>query len=215
MPVSDNMNSNTSNGNGNTSNGNTSNSNISNDRSHHNSNGISEGSSNVRSCKSSNANCEGATDQHDFDEFDERCMAEALDLAQRAADAGEVPVGAVVAQGDRIVGRGWNRNIDTHDPSAHAEITALREAGKTLGNHRLVDCTLYVTLEPCVMCAGAMIHARVKRVVFGAADPKTGAAGSKFDVLTNPSHNHLPVVAGGCRAQASASLLKDFFKSRR
>lgn len=150
-----------------------------------------------------------------FNEFDELCMAEALDQARRAADAGEVPVGAVVAQGDKIIGRGWNRNIDTHDPSAHAEISALREAGKAIGNHRLVNCTLYVTLEPCVMCAGAMIHARIKRVVFGAADPKTGAAGGKFNLLTDPAHNHLPVVEGGCRAEASASLLKAFFKSRR
>ncbi len=153
--------------------------------------------------------------QSQFDEFDEYCMAEALDQAQRAADAGEVPVGAVVVQDNRIIGRGWNRNIGTHDPSAHAEITAMREAGKTVGNHRLVDCTLYVTLEPCVMCAGAMIHARVKRVVFGAADPKTGAAGSKFDLLINSAHNHLPAVEGGCRAEASTSLLKGFFKSRR
>lgn len=153
--------------------------------------------------------------QSQFDKFDEYCMAKALDQAQRAADAGEVPVGAVVVQGDRIIGRGWNRNIDTHDPSAHAEITAMREAGEAIGNHRLVDCTLYVTLEPCVMCAGAMIHARMKRVVFGAADPKTGAAGGKFDLLINSSHNHLPAVEGGCRAQASAGLLKGFFKSRR
>ena len=153
--------------------------------------------------------------QHHFSEFDEFCMAEALEQAQRAADAGEVPVGAVVTQGEKIVGRGWNRNIDTHDPSAHAEITALREAGKTMGNHRLVDCTLYVTLEPCAMCAGAMIHARVRRVVFGATDPKTGAAGSKFNLLTDPAHNHLPVVESGCRAEASANLLKSFFKSRR
>lgn len=150
-----------------------------------------------------------------FNEFDQTCMAEALDQAQRAADAGEVPVGAVVVQGDQIVGRGWNRNIDTHDPSAHAEISAMREAGKTVGNHRLVDCTLYVTLEPCVMCVGAMIHARLKRVVFGATDPKTGAAGGKFNLLTDPAHNHLPVVEGGCRAEASSSLLKGFFKSRR
>lgn len=158
---------------------------------------------------------ENLAGQNQFDEFDESCMAQALDQAQRAADAGEVPVGAVVVQGDQIVGRGWNRNIDTHDPSAHAEISAMREAGKTLGNHRLVDCTLYVTLEPCVMCAGAMIHARLKRVVFGATDPKTGAAGGKFNLLRDPAHNHLPVVEGGCRAEASSSLLKGFFRSRR
>lgn len=150
-----------------------------------------------------------------FDDFDVACMAEALEQAQRAADAGEVPVGAIVVQGGLIVGRGWNRNIGMHDPSAHAEITAMREAGKTVGNHRLVDCTLYVTLEPCVMCVGAMIHARLKRVVFGAADPKTGAAGGKFNLLSDPAHNHVPVVEGGCRAETSANLLKGFFKSRR
>lgn len=150
-----------------------------------------------------------------FDAFDDHCMAEALDLAQRAADAGEVPVGAVVACDGKIIGRGWNRNIDSHDPSAHAEITALREAGKTLANHRLVNCTLYVTLEPCVMCAGAMIHARLKRVVYGASDPKTGAAGGMFDLLTDPGHNQVPEVAGGCRAEASSNLLKSFFRQRR
>jgi tRNA(adenine34) deaminase len=150
-----------------------------------------------------------------FDDFDETCMAEALELAQRAADAGEVPVGAVVVQDGKIIGRGWNRNIDTHDPTAHAEITAMREAGKTIGNHRLVNCTLYVTLEPCVMCAGAMIHARLKRVVFGASDPKTGAAGGKFDLLTDAGHNQVPLVAGGCRAEAGSNLLRSFFKARR
>jgi len=142
-------------------------------------------------------------------------MAEALDQANRAADAGEVPVGAIVVQHGQIVGRGWNRNIDTHDPSAHAEISAMREAGKTVGNHRLVDCTLYVTLEPCVMCAGAMIHARLKRVVYGATDPKTGAAGGRFNLLTDPAHNHVLEVQGGCRAEASSNLLKNFFRSRR
>lgn len=139
-----------------------------------------------------------------FDEFDLSCMAEALELARRAADAGEVPVGAVVVEAGKIVRRGWNRNIDTHDPSAHAEITAMRDAGKRLGNHRLVNCTLYVTLEPCVMCVGAMIHARLKRVVYG-----------KFDLLTNPGHNQVPIVEGACRSVDSSVLLKSFFKARR
>lgn len=152
---------------------------------------------------------------HIFSDFDQSCMAEAMDLARRAADAGEVPVGAVVVMDGKIIGRGWNRNIDTHDPSAHAEITAMREAGKTIGNHRLVNCTLYVTLEPCVMCAGAMIHARLQRVVYGASDPKTGAAGGKFDLLTDPGHNQVPEVAGGLKAEASAELLRGFFKARR
>ena len=151
----------------------------------------------------------------EFTEFDELCMAEALELAGRAADAGEVPVGAIIVQDNRVIGRGWNRNIDTHDPSAHAEITAMREAGREVGNHRLVNCTMYVTLEPCIMCAGAMIHARLKRVVYGATDPKTGAAGGRFDLLTDPAHNHRVEVQGGCRSETSSRMLKEFFKSRR
>jgi tRNA(adenine34) deaminase len=151
----------------------------------------------------------------DFDTRDNAWMAEALVLAKRAGDEGEVPVGAVVVKGDRIIGRGWNRNIGLHDPSAHAEILAMREAGATLGNHRLVTCSLYVTLEPCSMCAGAMIHARLERVIYGADDPKTGAAGGKFDLLGNPAHNHAAIIAGGCLADESSALLKDFFRQRR
>ena len=142
-------------------------------------------------------------------------MDEALMLARKAADENEVPVGAVVVAEGGIVGRGWNRNIGLHDPSAHAEIMALRDAGKTVGNHRLTNCTLYVTLEPCLMCAGAMIHARLERVVYGADDPKTGAAGGKFKLLPNPAHNHAPVVSGGCLADKCSVLLKDFFRQRR
>ena len=145
----------------------------------------------------------------------ETWIKEALKLAKRAADENEVPVGAVVVNDGQIVGRGWNRNIGMHDPSAHAEIMAMREAGSSLGNYRLNTCTLYVTLEPCMMCAGAMIHARLKRIVFGAHDPKTGAAGGKFDLLNNPAHNHTPHVMGGCLGDECSALLKDFFRQRR
>ncbi len=142
-------------------------------------------------------------------------MNEALLLAKRAGDEGEVPVGAVVVREGKIIGRGWNRNIGQHDPSAHAEIMAMREAGIALGNHRLSACTLYATLEPCMMCAGAMIHARLDRIVFAANDLKTGAAGGKFDLLTNPAHNHAPLVDSGCLADGCSILLKDFFRQRR
>ena len=146
---------------------------------------------------------------------DDIWMSEALLLAARAGDGGEVPVGAVVVREDKIIGRGWNRNIGLHDPSAHAEIMAMREAGIALANHRLTACTLYATLEPCMMCAGAMIHARLQRIVFAANDPKTGAAGGKFDLLSNPAHNHAPIVNGGCLADECSALLKDFFRQRR
>ena len=150
-----------------------------------------------------------------FDARDKAWMNEALLLAKRAGDEGEVPVGAIVVREGEIIGRGWNRNIGLHDPSAHAEIMAMREAGFRLTNHRLTSCTLYVTLEPCMMCAGAMIHARLYRIVFGASDPKTGAAGGKFDLLTNLAHNHAPIVDGGCLADECSVLLKDFFRLRR
>jgi tRNA(adenine34) deaminase len=114
-----------------------------------------------------------------------------------------------------VVGSGYNRNISTHDPSAHAEIEALRNAGRTLGNHRLTDCTLYCTLEPCVMCAGAIIHARITRVVYAAPDPKTGAAGSVFDTLLSPLHNHRVVLRSEVLAEQSSALLREFFKERR
>lgn len=149
------------------------------------------------------------------DERDEIWMAEALQLARRAGAEEEVPIGAVVVRSGEIVGRGWNRNIGLNDPSAHAEIMAMRDAGNTLGNHRLPECSLYVTLEPCPMCVGAMIHARLERLVYGADDPKTGAAGGKFDLLRHPAHNHVVKVTGGCLAEASSALLRDFFRQRR
>jgi len=142
-------------------------------------------------------------------------MNEALLLARCAALEEEVPVGAVIVRAGEIIGRGWNRNIGLNDPSAHAEIIAMRDAGKAIGNHRLTGCSLYVTLEPCLMCAGAMIHARMARIVFGADDPKTGAAGGMFDLLADPAHNHAAVVSGGCLAEESAVLLRDFFRERR
>lgn len=156
---------------------------------------------------------ETPVDSHDAQ--DEHWMSEALRLARRAAEEGEVPIGAVVVRDGRIVGRGWNRNIGLNDPSAHAEIMALREAGIEAGNHRLPGCELYVTLEPCPMCAGAMIHARLARVIYGAEDPKTGAAGGVFDLLEHPAHNHRLEVTGGCLAESSSALLKEFFKQRR
>ena len=142
-------------------------------------------------------------------------MEDALLLAKHAGSKDEVPVGAVIVREGNIIGRGWNRNIGLYDPSAHAEIMAMREAGVALGNHRLTACTLYVTLEPCMMCAGAMIHARLDRIVFGASDPKTGAVGGKFDLLSNLVHNHAPLVDGGCLADECSTLLKDFFRQRR
>jgi tRNA(adenine34) deaminase len=150
-----------------------------------------------------------------FDEMDEHWMAEALLLARRAGLEEEVPVGAVIVRAGEIIGRGWNRNIDLNDPSAHAEIMAMRDAGKAIGNHRLTGCSLYVTLEPCLMCAGAMIHARLERIVFGADDLKTGAAGGMFDLLADPAHNHAAVISGGCLAEESSALLRGFFRERR
>ena len=150
-----------------------------------------------------------------FDDRDVIWMAEALQLASRAGDEQEVPVGAIIVLDGEVIGRGWNRNIGLHDPSAHAEVMEMREAGLALGNHRLVDCTLYVTLEPCMMCAGAMIHARLERIVYGASDPKTGAAGGMFDLLSNAAHNHAAIVVGGCLAEESSVLLRDFFRQRR
>lgn len=146
---------------------------------------------------------------------DGQWMLAALALARRAELEGEVPVAAIVVRDGQIVGRGWNRNIGLHDPSAHAEIEALREAGRTLGNHRLGGCTLYCTLEPCLMCSGALVHARIARVVYGAPDPRTGAAGSVFDVLESPRHNHTILVRGGVLADAARSMLQDFFQRRR
>ena len=148
---------------------------------------------------------------------DQAWMREALALAARAqAEDDEIPVGALVVDaGGRIVGEGWNRNIAERDPSAHAEIVALRAAGRTLGNHRLGGCTLVVTLEPCAMCAMAMVHARIARLVFGAHDPKTGAAGSVFDLLADPRHNHRIEVAGGVLGDEAGARLRDYFRGKR
>lgn len=142
-------------------------------------------------------------------------MRKALELARFAATAGEVPVGAVLVRGEEAIGEGWNRPIGAHDPTAHAEVVALRMAAARTGNYRLVDSTLYVTLEPCPMCAGAIVHARVARVVFGAADPRTGAAGSVFDLLQSEALNHRAKVRGGVLAEECGMLLRDFFRARR
>lgn len=146
---------------------------------------------------------------------DEHWMRHAMALAARAEGIGEIPVGAVLVLGDEVVGEGWNRSISAHDACAHAEIMAIRAAGITRQNYRLLDTTLYVTLEPCCMCAGALIHSRVKRVVYGARDLKTGAAGSVFDILLDPRHNHRVALTGGVLAEACSAQLSDFFKRRR
>jgi tRNA(adenine34) deaminase len=149
------------------------------------------------------------------DERDRRWMSHALDLARRAEGAGEVPVGAVLVLDEDIIGEGWNRTIGGADPSAHAEIQALRDAGRRLGNYRFPGAELYATLEPCVMCAGAIIHARLARVVYATDDPKTGAAGSVFDILANERHNHRLDVQAGVMRDEAAALLTAFFRARR
>jgi len=142
-------------------------------------------------------------------------MREALALAATAAAEGEVPVGAVVVQGAEIIGRGWNRPIAAHDPTAHAEIIALREAAARVGNYRLAGCELYVTLEPCAMCVGAMLHARLARVVFGARDPKTGACGGVIDLPAVGALNHHARFEGGVLADECGAILRRFFAERR
>jgi tRNA(adenine34) deaminase len=150
------------------------------------------------------------------DDQDRHFMQQALDLADQAEAAGEVPVGALLVRAGRVIGEGWNCPIGSHDPSAHAEILALRDAGRREGNYRLPDSTLYVTLEPCPMCAGAIVHARVKRLVYAAADPRSGAAGSVFDLLPSDQRfNHRVRVEGGCLQEAAAAKLRAFFKARR
>ncbi|MDQ1213890.1 tRNA adenosine(34) deaminase TadA [Pantoea anthophila] len=146
---------------------------------------------------------------------DEYWMRHALSLARRAWEQGEVPVGAVLVQNDRVIGEGWNRPIGQHDPTAHAEIMALRQGGKVLENYRLLETTLYVTLEPCVMCAGAMVHSRITRLVYGAHDLKSGAAGSLLDVLGHPGMNHQVELTSGVLAEECAAMLSDFFRMRR
>jgi len=147
--------------------------------------------------------------------IDEIHMREALALAARAATLGEVPVGAVVVREGAIVGRGWNAPISEHDPSAHAEIRALRDAAANLGNYRLPGCDLYVTLEPCLMCSGAIMHARMRRLVYGAADPKTGACGSILNVFSEKRLNHHTEVVPGLLAAECGALLSAFFSARR
>ena len=144
-------------------------------------------------------------------------MRQALALADRAErEFDEIPVGALVVDaGGAVIGEGWNRNISDHDPSAHAEIMAMRQAGRALGNHRLIGCTLYVTLEPCAMCAMAMVHARIARLVYAAADPKTGAAGSVFDLVEDARHNHRIEVARGVLADEAGARLTNYFRRKR
>lgn len=146
---------------------------------------------------------------------DEVFMRAALEQAGLAAQAGEVPVGAVVVRAGKIVGRGFNAPISRHDPTAHAEMMALRDAAQHLGNYRLVGCELFVTLEPCLMCVGALFHARIARVVYGAKEPKTGAAGSVFNLFTEPRLNHHARIEGGVLADECGKLLTDFFTLRR
>jgi tRNA(adenine34) deaminase len=146
---------------------------------------------------------------------DSEFMALALDLAREAGAAGEVPVGALIVWGGEVVGRGFNQPVGRHDPTAHAEIMALRDAATRLGNYRLPGCSLYVTLEPCSMCAGAIMHARIDRVVFGARDPKTGAAGSVIDLFAESRLNHHATIVGGVLAEECGSLLSSFFGARR
>jgi tRNA(adenine34) deaminase len=148
-------------------------------------------------------------------ELDVAMMREALQLALRAAVQGEVPVGALVVKDGQIIGRGYNAPIVSNDPSAHAEIQALRDAARNLGNYRLGDCTLYVTLEPCAMCAGAIMHARLARLVYGAADPKTGACGSVVDLFAENRLNHHTDVTAGVLAAEAGKQLSDFFAARR
>ena len=148
-------------------------------------------------------------------ERDHAWMTRALDLARRAETEGEVPVGALIVLDNKIIGEGWNRTIGGADPSAHAEIEALRDAGRKCGNYRFPGAQLYVTLEPCVMCAGVIVHARIARVIYAARDPKTGADGSMFDVLQSDRHNHRVAVSEGVMAEEAGRLLTDFFRARR
>jgi tRNA(adenine34) deaminase len=146
---------------------------------------------------------------------DETFMREALSLAREAATVGEVPVGAVVVRDGAVIGRGYNRPVSARDPTAHAEVVALRTAAEQLGNYRLSGCTLYVTLEPCAMCAGAIMHARIGRVIYGTADPKAGACGSVVNLFAENRLNHHATVTGGVLAEEAARLLQEFFVARR
>ncbi|KFK96734.1 MULTISPECIES: tRNA adenosine(34) deaminase TadA [unclassified Serratia (in: enterobacteria)] len=146
---------------------------------------------------------------------DDYWMRQALNLAMRAQEEGEVPVGALLVLDNQVIGEGWNRPIGRHDPTAHAEIMALRQGGAVLQNYRLLNATLYVTLEPCVMCAGAMIHSRIRRLVYGATDEKTGAAGSLVDILRHPGMNHQIEIVSGVLAEECAATISNFFRLRR
>ena len=146
---------------------------------------------------------------------DTEYMQIALDLARQAALNGEVPVGAIIVKDGLIIGSGSNAPIGLHDPTAHAEIQAMRQAAACIGNYRLIDCTLYVTLEPCAMCSGAMQHARIKRLVYGASDPKTGACGSVINLMSEQKLNHHTEVVGGVMAEECGAVLTEFFKQRR
>lgn len=151
----------------------------------------------------------------DQQERDQHWINYALNLAKRAEEEGEVPVGAVIVRDNKLISEGWNQPIKGHDPTAHAEIMALRAASKAELNYRLTGATLYVTLEPCVMCVGAITHARIKRVVYGADDPRAGAAGSAFSLLGSDQFNHSPEIQSGIMAEECGEILRDFFKARR
>ena len=146
---------------------------------------------------------------------DQYWMQKAIQLAHKAEAENEVPVGAVIVKDNQLIAEGWNRLIQSHDPSSHAEIVAIRDAGQVLNNYRLIDTTLYVTLEPCPMCVGAMVHARIKRLVFGAFDPKTGAAGSAMSLIQSDKHNHQIDFIGGVMEAECRDMLKSFFKKKR
>src|SRR3954462_10067117 len=154
-------------------------------------------------------------ERREVSERDELWMEEALRAAQRGLEAGEVPVGAVIVCDGRVVSRGWNRNVSDSDPTAHAEVVALREAGRALGNHRLGQCELFATIEPCAMCAGALVHARIKRLVYGADDLKADAVHSVLKVLNHPQLNHQMVVTRGVLAGHCAETLQTFFRQKR
>lgn len=150
-----------------------------------------------------------------WSEIDKMAMRRACELAVHAASVGEVPVGAVVVRSDEIIGEGWNQSISQNDPTAHAEIQAIRSAAAKLNNYRIPGTTLYVTLEPCSMCVGAIVHARISRLVFGAADPKTGAVGGVSNLLHIPQHKHRTEFQGGLLAEECGRLLREFFRQRR
>ena len=149
------------------------------------------------------------------DHIDQQWMQRAYELAEKAAQLGEVPVGAVLVLNNEVIGEGYNQPIGAHDPSAHAEIIALREGAKRIGNYRLINAALYVTLEPCTMCAGAMVHARIKRLIFGARDTRTGVVQSVASVLDAPYHNHRVNYVGGVMSERCGALLSDFFRKKR